>query len=222
MKNPILIITLLLSTLLYAQKQSDQTDKMIDDMCSDFKQNENMSDSLRFESLNTKFIHSYLAQFSDSDRQDKIDHLYFRFQNRCQSFRDYLQKADPPKTDDWVRLNERPAITISENEINLFKKSTSFHYLEYGGEKTTVQTDKRFWKETFADKTYSQLYYKWIGKNKFELEFIESNNKGRKNFSKKGDTYVYELISKEKNFYWVLVEAPTQSEIVKFKLFPGN
>jgi len=223
MKNLTFIITILLSTILTAQNQSDNTDKMIDGMCLDFKQNENLNDSLKFESLNKKFILSYLAQFPDSERENKIDYLYFQFQKRCAHFRDYLQRTDPPKNDNWVRMNVRPTITVSENEMNQFKKNTDFYYFEYdGGEKTIVKTDKSFWKETFADRTSSKLYYKWISKNKFELEFIESNNNSRKNFSKKGDQYIYEIISKENNFYWVFVEVPDQSEMVKFKLFVGK
>lgn len=220
MRNVMSITALFCSAFLYPKNLSDTTDQLIDKMCLDLKDNESLNDSLKLESINQKFILPYLAQFTDSERQDKFDQIYFRLQNRCQSFRDYLQKNDPPKTDDWVRLNEHPAITVSENEINLFKKNTTFHYFEYGGEKTTVQTDKSFWKESFADGSYSKLFYKWIGKNRFELEFIESNNNGRKNFSKKGDRYMYQIINKEDNFYWILVESPT--EIVKFKLFIEN
>ncbi|UKB83360.1 hypothetical protein LF887_20465 [Chryseobacterium sp. MEBOG06] len=221
MRNSILIIALLLSTFLYPQNHSDTADQMIDKMCSDLKQTEDLSDSLRIESINNKFILPYLTQFSDSERQDKIDHLYFRFQKRCQYFRDYLQKTDPVKSDNWVRLNVRPNITISESEINKFKNNSEFYYLEYDGDKKTiVKTDNTFWIETFPNGTNSKLYYKWIGKNKFELEFIESNNNIKKNFSKKEDRYIYEIINKENNFYWILLEAP--NEIVKFKLFVGK
>ncbi|MBB6372121.1 hypothetical protein [Chryseobacterium shigense] len=222
MKKSVLIIILLLSTFLNAQNESDKTDKMLDEMCSNFKLNENLSDTLRIEILNKKFIHPYLSQFSGSELEDKIDNLYFRFQKRCEHFRDYLVKVDPPKDDNWARLDAHPKITVSENEIAQFKKTIDFYYFEYEGKKTTLKTDKNFWIETFEDGTNSKLYYKWIGKNKFELEFIESNNNGRKNFSKKGDKYIYEIINKENNYYWILSEIPGQSEILKFKLFVGN
>lgn len=218
MRSSILVITLLLSIFLRAQNHSDTTDQMIDKICSDLKQNESMSDSLKIKNISQKFIHPYLAQFSDSERQEKFNHLYFRLQNRCQSFKDYLQRIDPIKSDNWARLNTLPDITVSESEIKNFKNSSKFYYLEYDGDqKTIVKTDKNFWIETFTDGTYSKLSYKWISKNKFELEFIESNNNGRKNFSKKGDRYIYQIINKENNFYWILVE--TSDEIIKFKLF---
>lgn len=222
MKNSILIIILLFSSFLNAQNGTDETDKMIDEMCLSFKSNENLKDSLKIRILNEKFIIPYLKKFSDAERKSKGDYLNFRFQKQCEYFRGYLQKIDPPKNDNWVTLNERPNITISENEINEFKENTNFHYFEYKGDKTKLKTENNFWIETFSDGTHSKLSYKWIDKNKFELEFIKSNNKGRKNFSKKGDKYIYELINKENNFYWVLVYIPNQSELLKFKLFLGN
>ncbi len=215
------VIAVLLSTFLYTQNHSDATDQMIDKICLDLKQNESLNDSLKIKSISQKFIYPYLAQFPDSERQDKFDHIYFRLQNRCQSFKDYLQRVDPIKSDNWIRLNERPSITISESEIKNFKNNREFYYLEYDGDKKTiVKTDKNFWIETFPDGTYSKLSYKWISKNRFELEFIESNNSAKKNFSKKGDQYIYQIINKENNFYWILVESP--AEIVKFKLFVEN
>lgn len=221
MKHFISVIALLFSTFLYTQNLSDTTDQMIDKMCLDLKHNESLNDSLKIKSINQKFIIPYLAQFSDSERQDKFDHIYFRLQKKCQDFKDYLQRTDPIKSDNWVILNSRPSITVSKSEINNFRNNRQFYYSEYdGNEKIIVKTDKNFWIETFVDGTHSKLHYKWIGKNKFELEFIESNNTIRKNFSKKGDRYMYQVINKENNFYWILVESPT--EIVKFKLFIEN
>ena len=56
-------------------------------------------------------------------------------------------------------------------------------------------------------------------RNRFELEFIESNNVNRKSFSKKGEKYLYQVLSKENNYYWIMVEIPGQNRLVKFKLF---
>ncbi len=219
MRNIILIIFLVFSTFLIAQNKTDKTDKIIDEMCANFKITENFNDSIRIDVLNEKFVFPYLRQFPDSERESKIDNLYFRFQKRCEYFRDYLRKTDPPKDDNWIKLNMEPEITVSEKEVSQFKSNTNFYYFEYAGEKTTVKTDEKYWIETFADGTNSKLFYKWIGKNKFELEFIESNNNGRKNFSKKGDKYIYEIINKESVYYWILAKIPEQSEILKFKLF---
>ncbi|WP_304344780.1 hypothetical protein [Chryseobacterium koreense] len=214
-----LIISLLFSNIMFAQINDDHSDEIIDKMCSDFKSTENLRDSLRIESLNQKFIFPYLSQFPEAERENQVDYLYFRFQKRCEFFRAYLQKVDPPKNENWIRLNQKPKIMVSEKEINYLKASENFHYFEYTGEKTEVRTDHKYWTETFSDGSYSKLFYHWIDKTKFELEFIESNNHTRKNFSNKGDKYIYEIINKEGDFYWILCEIPGQSEILKFKLF---
>ncbi|QQQ28504.1 hypothetical protein [Chryseobacterium indoltheticum] len=219
MKSKILFPMLLFSIFINAQNELDKTDKIIDEMCLNFKSTENLNDSLRIESLTQKFILPYLGQFSDSDYENKMENLYFRFQKRCEYFRDYLQRISPPQGENWMKLNARPEIKVSDKEINQFKNNSNFYYFEYSGEKTLVNTDKKYWTEIFEDGTSSKLLYTWIGKNKFELEFIESNNNTRKNFSKKGDKYFYEIINKESNYYWVIVEIPGQSEILKFKLF---
>lgn len=222
MTRIIIIFSLVFSTHLFSQNHSEKSDEMIDEMCTDFKSTEELNDSLRIERLNEKFIFPYLKQFSDSERENKIDYLHFRFQKRCEEFRKYLQKVDPPKGENWMSLNEKPKIEISDKEIKNFKSINNFYYHEYAGEKTNVKTNKEYWIETFSDGTTSKLFYKWIEKNKFELEFIESTNHTRKNFSKKGDKYIYQIISKENNYYWVLCQIPGQPEIMKFKLFIQN
>lgn len=209
----------MLSTIIPAQDKVDVTDKIADEMCSNFRQNENLSDSARIKILNEKYIIGYLNSFPQAKRKEKGQNLYFRFQKNCQDFREYLHRVNPAQNDYWVRLSERPKIYITDSQIKEFKNSKNFYYTESAGEKTKVKTDKKYWKETFADGTYSKLFFNWIDVNKFELEFIESSNNGRKNFSKKGDKYVYEVIGKENNYYWILVEIPGQSELLKFKLF---
>lgn len=219
MKFKLLLLSFIFSNFLFAQKDIDSTDKMIDQMCLDFQNSENLSDSIRIQNLNQKFILPYLDQFSDLERESKIDHIYFRLQKRCEYFREYLFKIDPPKTDDWKKLQNKPKATISDNELSKFKTHTNFYYAESGGEKTYVKTNSEYWIETFSDGTNSKLNYEWVGKNKFDLIFIESNNNSRKNFSKKGDRYHYEIISKEGDFYNIVVGISGQTQLMQFKLF---
>ncbi|WP_343659822.1 hypothetical protein [Chryseobacterium sp.] len=80
MRNVMSITALFCSAFLYTQNLSDTTDQLIDKMCLDLKDNESLNDSLKIESINQKFILPYLAQFTDSERQDKFDQIYFRLQ----------------------------------------------------------------------------------------------------------------------------------------------
>ena len=222
MKNIILLFSIILSPILFGQIKSNKTDIMIDEMCKDLKSNEKLSDSLKIKSLNEKYILNYLNQFPDSDREAKNDNLFFRFQKRCPYFRDFLQKIDPPAGDSWVKLIEKPQSKITNDEIVEFTNIDNFYYFEYNGQKTSVNTTKKYWQETFTDGTTSKLFITWSDKEHFILEFIESNNTSRKNFSSKGDKYYYTLLSKENNYFWVLVEIRGQPDFFKFKLFPQN
>ena len=62
------------------------------------------------------------------------------------------------------------------------------------------------WKETFEDGTISLLSFHKTSNCEFELEFIESNNELRKNFSVTGDKYQYGLSSGKDGIYnfWVI------------------
>lgn len=219
MKYKLLLISFVLSNFLFAQKDIDSTDTMIDQMCIDFKNSENLNDIVRIQNLYEKFLLPYLEKIPDLERESKIDQIYFRLQNRCEYFREYLIKVDPPKTDNWQTLNTQPTVTIKNSELSKFKKHTDFYYSEYDGEKTYVKTNSDYWIETFSDGTTSKLKYEWVAKNKLDLVFIESNNDSRKNFSKEGDRYHYEIISKEKDFYNIVAGISGQSQLMQFKLF---
>ncbi|MDP9957979.1 hypothetical protein J2X97_003653 [Epilithonimonas hungarica] len=217
MKKINLIFFLFISV--FALAQNENIDSLTIKMCSNFKQTIHLNDSVRIKILNEEFIIPYLDKFSEKDREKNIDNLYFRFQKNCQNFREYLYRVDPPKSDNWLSLEKRPQVKVTDKEISQLKKLENLYYFEYAGEKTIVKTNSKYWIETFADGTNSKLYFNWISHNKFELEFIESNNVGRKNFSKKGDKYIYEVVSKEKDYFWILVTIPGQAEILIFKLF---
>ncbi len=219
MKNLLFTLLIMSSTVLFSQNENDTLDNMIDDMCADFKLNENLKDDIRFEILNQKFIYEYLSRFPEAEQEEKINELFYRFQRRCEHYRAYLMDGLPVENENWERLYERPEVTITDEEIDFFKEHTSFYYLEYSGERTEVETNKKYWIDTYADGTYSKSHYSWIDKTRFELKFIESNNAGRQNYNREGDRYSYQVIAKEADFYWLLVEIPGQSEILKFKLF---
>lgn len=220
MKNIVFLIFLIFSALFFAQSKSDdKMDKIVDEMCSNLKQSENLSDAVRIKTLQDQYIVPYLSEFPDTKRKGIAENLIIRFQKRCEYFREYLSKVNRKQNDHWIKLDKRPDITVTDEEISQLKNTKSLYYFESSGKKTLVKTDSKFWIETFTDKTNSKLFYNWTGKNKFELEFIKSSNNARKNFSRKGDKYINEVISKENDFYWILATIPRQSALVKFRLF---
>ena len=221
MKKALYIMFVTFSVTISAQtNKMDDADKLAERMCLELKNSENQNDTIKTAILKEKYFTPYLMQFSASERKSKYDHLFVRFQKLCEEFRALLSKANTQKNNEnWVTVEKKPAININEKDLQLLKKSTDLYYFEASGKKTFVKTDNKYWTETFDDKTNSILYYKWLSANRFELEFIESNNVNRKSFSKKGEKYLYEVLSKENNYYWIMFEIPGQNRLVKFKLF---
>ncbi len=76
-----------------------------------------------------------------------------------------------------------------------------------------------YWTDSFSNKTFSKLTCNWINDTEFELVFIESNNETRSNFSVAGDKYIYQVLSKEKDFYLLSVNIPGQKTFEKFKIY---
>jgi hypothetical protein len=48
--------------------------------------------------------------------------------------------------------------------------------------------------------------FKWVDDCKFDIEFIESNNITRKNYSKQGEKYRYEILGETAHYYLMLFE----------------
>lgn len=69
-------------------------------------------------------------------------------------------------------------------------------------ETTYLILDKGKWFEFFQDNTFSDNLMEWTDRTKFKLTFLESSNLEKKAFSRSGDEYDYEIISREENRYW--------------------
>ncbi|WP_306640830.1 hypothetical protein [Sanyastnella coralliicola] len=179
----------------------------------DIKNDEELMDKLYNE-----IAIPYIMSYPERKRQDAADRLFFRLQRNCTAFSLLLDRLSPPKSGTG-RIFEKPEPTISDEDLQMFKEVDEFYYLEVDGVRTYVTMEKGIWKDHFADDTYSKLSYEWINEYEFVLEFIKSNNLGRANLSVKGDQYIYQVLSKEKNHFRVSVNVPGQREYQIFKFF---
>lgn len=219
MKEIILILSLFAAGFSFGQKDEDEVDLMLDKMCVEFTNSKWQNDSIALTMLNNKYIQPYLAQFSDAEWNAKGDYLFYRFQKRCPHFKEFLKDSGPRNLDDWLTLDTKPSITVTDDELAELKKAKNVHYFDYGGKKTSVELTKTKWKESFGDGSFSSLNFQWKDGTKFELEFISSTNEIKKNYSRKGDKYYYEVVSKENGYYWVLNQSPGREGFLKFKLY---
>lgn len=125
---------------------------------------------------------------------------------------------EPPKGD-WETVDEKPNSVVNKKVCRKFIDHINYTYLEANGDTVKLQIENGFWVDHFKDGTYSKLKLNWITDCEFEIEFIESNNKLRKGFSKPGDKYRYQVINKKDNYYEMSVEILGTGRHVKLKLY---
>ena len=83
-----------------------------------------------------------------------------------------------------------------------------------------ITIENNIWQDHFIDGTYSSLKFKWISECEFEIEFVKSNNELRKNFSKAGDKYRYQILAQGAGFYEMFVEVVgSTGHLASFKLY---
>lgn len=214
----ITILLLLVSHYMFPQSIT-QIDSMSVVMCNSLKNSTNIkNDTLRINTLYESQLYPYLRSLENSNAQKVGEQIYFRTQRNCVEFRELLDRLDPPK-EGVTRKTSKPISKLTKNEIENFKKQVNFKYFEVNGDITTSTMKNGKWIDTFSDKTYSKLDYKWISDTEFELTFIESNNETRNGFSVKGDKLLYNVISKESDYYLMSVNISGQTVFEEFKMY---
>ena len=187
-------------------------------MCDYLKILEIDNDTIKIETLYRDKFHPYLSKIERYNVDKVGQQLYYRLQRNCLEFRKLLDRLEPPK-EAVSRTMEKPEPIVSDKEIEEFKKLSEFYYFEVAGDTTHVRMKNNLWTDFFTDNTTSKLTYKWIDETEFELTFIKSDNETRGNFSVKGDKYVYQILSKEDNYYLMSLNIPGQDVFEKFKLY---
>jgi hypothetical protein len=217
MKKTLLVVLFGISNLCISQSISE-IDSFSNSMCEYLRTLEIENDTLKIETLYQEKFYPYLNKI-DEIKVDKVgQQVYYRLQRNCVEFRELLDRLDPPK-EAVSRTTEKPKPKIKRKEIKEFKKNNEFYYFEASGETTTVRMENNNWTDSFSDNTVSELNYKWLNETEFELTFIRSDNETRKNLSVKGDKYVYQVLSKEDDYYLMSVNIPGQTVFEKFKLY---
>jgi hypothetical protein len=212
-------ITLILFTVnLYSQSQV-QKDSIVTEICKTIKVDKHLNDSIRIENSYLKHLYPYLNKFPENERENIGISIYYRLQKNCKDFLEILDRNNPAKGD-WKVLDKKPKILIDKLTSQSLKNFSKFRYFESAnGDIIQVILKNGFWTEYFLDSTYSKLKFNWIDDFKFEIEFIESNNESRKNFSKIGDKYIYEIFNKKDNYFELLIEYPNSDKYLTFKIY---
>ena len=217
MKNIIVLVFIGISNIAFSQTISE-IDSLSLVFCDYLKQIDVKNDTLKINTLYNEQFYPYLGKVEKSKMQKIGTQLYYRMQRNCVGFRELLDRLEPPK-DGVTRITEKPTSEMTKKQLKEFKKLKELYYYEVAGAKTKVVIKDGYWSDHFSDSTSSKLTFKWISDTEFELVFIESNNESRSNFSVKGDRYVYQVLAKEDNFYWMTVNIPGQVTYEKSKIY---
>lgn len=217
LKNSLFIFCLLFLTYSFGQSQA-VVDSMANEICKTIGQSKETVDSIRvFNSVNIH-LEEIIEEMEREEVEELWNKIFFRLQKNCTLFWEILN-INSPQTVHWQKVTEIPVSKLTKPDYAKFKKISLFIYMEPNGDTVRVSIKDSQWKEEFADDSYSLLKIKWLNDSTFELSFLSSNNKIRKNYSNPGDKYNYHLIDKGDNYYLVCTGMSGGELFSVFKLF---
>ena len=221
--KPFLISAFLLLSLSSISQRLIITDSTLDEMCKTLitKQNKLLSDSDRINYVLDKLTTPFTSGLSETEQSDLLDYVFFRMQRNCKEFKSILDRLTP-NNGDWVAVDNKPFSNLKEKDYQEFIKIEKFFYRESSGDTARVVVSNSIWEDHFKDGTYSRLKLRWLKNAEFQIEFIESNNQSRKNFSKPGDKYNYQLLEKYNNKYKLSVEIDGAGQFSTFYMYFEN
>jgi hypothetical protein len=216
----ILRLTIALSLLnIFAHAQSQQKkDSLVNEICKTIGETTG-DDTLRVQTAFEQHLYPFLRQYSEEEGQKIATNIELRLQRNCKIFSEILLRLDPPHGD-WQAVSEKPKTKLIKKTCHDFPNHRIHKYLESNGDTVNVTLKDGYWIEDFKNGTFSKLKFIWTNDCEFELEFIESNNAFRKNFSKPGDRYRYEIIDKNNTYYNMSAEIVGASNVyMLFKIY---
>ncbi len=201
----------------YAQTQATK-DSLINEICKMISKESTQTDSAKINEAYEKHLYPFLAKYPQDKWDEIAESIHFRMQMTCGAFTDMLLRVEPPNQE-WEWLIEKPKSFPDKKTCRDINKNSEYIYMESTGDTVRLSIKNGYWIDTFKDKTYSKLKIHWLTDCEFEIEFIESNNRIRKNLSKKGDRYKYYVIDKGTNYYYLAVDLPDTDKILGFKIY---
>jgi hypothetical protein len=200
----------------FAQTQM-QRDSVVDEICKTIQLLADQPDTVRIYTAYEEHLYPFVARYPEEIQDEISENIYFRLQRNCWAFKEILIRAEPPNPD-WDIVSEKPVTRLKKKTCRQFLQHGEYTYLESTGDTVRLRLEPGYWTDHFIDGTYSRLKFRWTGDCSFEIEFIESNNVVRRNFSQPGDVYRYQVVDKKEGYYEMSVEIPGSDLVSMFKL----
>lgn len=198
-----------------------QIDSVTYKMCESLSNLTEVKDDVKITMIIEKHLPSFYQKFNITTQiaADSIgDKVFFRLQKNCSNFISLLNNLEENKSD-WVILTQKPKHEISKKNCTNFFAGRNYYYKEYDGKIVNVVMTSDSWTETFEDNTTSKLLLRQKDNCEFELEFIESDNNLRKNFSIKGDIYKYGIFKLEEDTFYLWTSSKDNNTFYSFRLY---
>jgi hypothetical protein len=219
MKKKIILASIPFIISLISYGQSDiQKDSLINEICKSIIENVEQSDSIKITMAYNRHLFPYLSKYAKEEQEIIWENLFFRLQRNCKEFKEIVDKVSEQKGD-WKSIDKKPVTISSKKTCKDFLRHKKYKYLETSGDTVNLSIKNGFWIDRFEDGTYSKLKFNWISDCEFDIEFIESDNQSRKNFSKPGDKYRYQIIDKKQTYYDMSVEILGTNRYMTFKIY---
>lgn len=217
-KASLLVVGLVLMFFSHAHGQSQaQNDSVVAVMCQTLLRADGYPDSTKVIIVFQEHLKPYLSRFPENQAEEIWSNIYFRLQRNCSEFRRILQALRSP-SEEWNEVGERPVSKLNKKTCREFLQQKNCRYVQAPGDTVMLTVNDGYWIDHFKDGTYSKLKFTWIDECEFEIEFIESNNDVRKNFSKPGDRYRYQLLEQKDNYYSVSAQIVGTASYALFKI----
>ena len=213
----ILLLCLMNCNPSLSQKEN-QIDSLVNEICKTINSNQQLNDDEIVAQIYVKHVNPFLSK-SLSNNKDSLNLVIeLRLERNCIEY-SKIAHRNGEKKGNWIQLETKPNIELNDKTCKNFFKNYSYKYLEPNGDIVELEIKDNYWIDHFKDGTYSKLNLIKISSCEFDIEFIESNNELRKNFSKEGDTFRYQILSHGKGFYKLSVQIPGQDLFYTFKLY---
>lgn len=204
-----LVYLLIISSFANCGHSQHNIEAVIENCCENVNQMKTDNVELIHKMILTKYVEK-LVQNEEEIKNDSIFEAFsLRLQKKCPQYLEKIYKTYDKGI--WELHEKRPIVESTIQECRSFESIGSYYYQSDIGEVTLTINDG-IWFEEFEDDTYSKLKFIKTEPCEFYLEFIESNNAMKMNFSKKGDKYNYQIIAKEMNSFTLSVQVPNSNQ----------
>jgi len=221
MKLSLLFCFFIASVFSYAQN-INEIDSIANILCIDLsKANPHKSPQNKINTAFEKIALPYIEHQNDTIKVEVSQILFYRIQRGCKVFMDLYNEINGDPTP-MKRITKEPKSEIGKEQLKDFKKSKKYWYYENDGTITKIKISANKWISNFVSGTFAKYKLKWIGDNRFEIEFVKSDDYGRSKMNLVGDKFQYKIIKKTENGFQLCEWVKGMQKYSLFELNIGN